>query len=52
MEEAKKAKLDALAAKMKDGSISGSEKEEHRLLNMEYLAEIVQMNQLDDDEEE
>ncbi len=49
MEEKKKVRLDELTEKMKSGSgLTGSEKEEHRLLNMEHLAEMLPQ---DDDED-
>ncbi|WP_206457997.1 hypothetical protein [Anaerovorax sp. IOR16] len=52
MEKEKRDRLNDLAAKLESGNISGSEKEEHRLLNMEYLAEIIAQQQDEDDEDE
>ena len=50
MEKEKKDRLDELNAKLRAQGLTGSEKEEHRLLHMEFLAEMMEQ-QMDEDDE-
>ena len=49
MEQEKMDRLNALNEKMKDKGLDATEREEHRLLNMEYLSEMLPAD--DEDEE-
>lgn len=49
MEQVKMDRLNELNEKSKNGGLGGSEREEHRLLNMEYLSEMLPPDDEDED---